>query len=369
MMNILITGKNGFIARNLSLRINSLDYLKVFEWSISEGYSKLRELLDKADIIVHLASAIKAADEGFVFQQNENLTIEIEKHLSSISSPKKLIFASSTKLDQTEYGRSKIWSEKVFMELSKKTKVECVCVRIPGVFGKFSRPNHNSVVSTFCYNAVKGRELKVHEYNKLLQLVYIDQIVDIFCNLIENSHGSFVHVVDHCYEVSIGKLKEKILKFSELSKHDKLPFFKTDFDKELYSTYKWFEDSRVPDTMVSHKDPRGVFAELLKLEGSGQISFCTIEVGKSRGNHYHHTKWERFFILDGVVQFVFRDLVTGETNKVVINANNERIQAIDSTPGIVHSLENIGDCKVSLVVWANEIFDRNRPDTYEYGNI
>ena len=365
-MNILITGKNGFIARNLSLRINALDYLTVYEWSVSEGYNKLRDLLDKVDVIVHLASAIRAADEGIVFQQNEDLTIEIEKHLSSISSPKKLIFASSTKLDQTEYGRSKIWSEKVFMGLSKKTRVDCICVRIPGIFGKFSRPNHNSVVSTFCHNAVKGVELKVHEYDKLLHLVYIDQIVDLFCNLIEKSQGSFVHEVDHSYEISIGKLKEKILYFSELSKYGKLPLFKTDFDRELYSTYKWFEGPCASNTMVSHKDPRGVFAELLKLDGSGQVSFCTIEVGKSRGNHYHHTKWERFFILDGVVKFMFKDLVTGEINKVVINANNERIQAIDSTPGVVHSIENVGDCKVNLLVWANEIFDKNRPDTYEY---
>lgn len=363
-MNILITGKNGFIAQNLALKLQSFEQFTIDTWSILDGFPCLRELTEKSDVIVHLASEITGGQRGNIQEQNQVLTNEIERLLRSKSSPTKLVFASSTKLDDTEYGISKRESERVFMALSESNDVECICVRLPATFGKFARPNHNSVVSTFCYNAVHGLELEVHQQNKSLYLVYIDEVLNEFCRLIEDSTGSFVHTIDHRYEVTIENLKEKILGFSQLSKFDKLPHLYDSFDKELYSTYKWFEGSHSVDTMVSHEDHRGVFTELLKFAGSGQVSFCTIEVGESRGKHYHHTKWERFFVLEGTAKFEFKDLTSGECFVEVIAADDKQIKAIDSTPGILHSIKNVGERQIKMVVWANEIFDRNKPDTY-----
>jgi UDP-2-acetamido-2,6-beta-L-arabino-hexul-4-ose reductase len=363
-VKILVTGTNGFLARNLLLRLRSSDQFLVETWSSADGATKLKGALKNNQIIFHLASAIRSETQGHITEQNEWLVDEIHRELANARDKKKLIFASTSKLDGTEYALSKQYAEKKFTELSKHPKVTCTCIRLPSIFGKFSRPNHNSVVSTFCYNAINNIELNIHKDAQKLRLIYVDDVIDIFINHIKNTSNSIVYEVKPTYEIQLEELKEKIIHFASISNSDPLPNLGNEFDKRLFSTFKWFEGSIKNSKLTTHVDERGLFAELIKLDGSGQVSFFTIEVGHARGGHYHDTKWERFFIIDGVVKFLFEDLTTGERYDIECAARDCGITTIDSVPGVVHTIENIGKCRAKLVVWANEIFDQKNPDTY-----
>ena len=363
-MRVLVTGRNGFLARNLLLRLYADDRFVVDTWSAGDGISKLRKLMKSNDIIVHLASAIRSEIPNQIIEQNERLVDQIYDELAKSNEEKKLIFSSTTKLDNTEYGLSKKYAEKKFANLGKVSKVTCISVRLPSIFGKFSRPNHNSVVATFCYNAVNGYELVVHNAAPNLNLIYVDDVVEILLDLIENPIDSSIREVAPVYSISLNDLKQKLITYSKLSKSGPLPYLGNEFDKRLFSTLKWFEGVDRPTMYQTHVDERGLFSELIKFEGSGQVSYFTIEKDKQRGGHFHDTKWERFFVLEGRVKFIFDEFMSGKRTYVECAAKEGKLASIDTIPGVIHAIENVGGCQAKLVVWANEHFDLKNPDTY-----
>ena len=363
-MKILVTGRNGFLARNLLLRLNADDRFAVDTWSAADGISKLRKSIKSNEIIVHLASAIRSEIPNLINEQNEWLIDQIRDELAKSKEEKKLIFSSTAKLDNTEYGLSKKYAEKKFTNLGKVSKVSCVSVRLPSIFGKFSRPNHNSVVATFCYNAVNGRELVVHNAAPKLKLIYVDDVVEILLGLIKNPIESSIHEVAPIYSINLSDLKQKLITYSKLSKSDPLPHLGNEFEKRLFSTFKWFQGIDKPKICQTHVDKRGLFAELIKFEGSGQLSYFTIEEGKQRGGHFHNTKRERFFVLEGRVKFIFDEIRSGKRYEVECAAQDGSLASIDTIPGVVHAIENLGEGQAKLVVWANEVFDLKNPDTY-----
>jgi len=324
------------------------------------------ELLKNTDFIMHLAGENRPKDNKEFIRNNINLTHKICKCVSQSKKKIPIAFASSIQAEHENlYGQSKKRAEDILKSYSLKNKSEVYIYRLPGVFGKWCKPNYNSVVATFCYNSVNGFSLNIHNPDKKVQLIYIDDLINNFVNLITDTKSNHDLIISPSYEISIKELAEKISSFK--SNRDDL--FVDDLGegltKKLYSTYiSYLKPIDFSYTYSRHEDTRGVFSEIVKSFKSGQMAYFSINPGEIRGNHYHHTKTEKFFVIEGCVVFKYMNIQSGENYEVTIHANDCR--AIESIPGWTHSLKNDTHEKAIVILWSNEIFDKEKPDTFNF---
>ena len=364
-MKVLITGRSGFIAQNLIHTLRAQKEHSIVTWSKSDGLKELGKHVESSEIIIHLASAITNYAEGLLLEENTKLDSFLSSRLRSTKNPVKLVFTSTTKLDNSEYSESKISSENLFFELNKSKNVEVFCLRLPAIFGKWSKPNHNSVVATYCYNAINNFDLIVDDDKKILKLIHIDDIVEKICECFEKStFEKGLILINHKYEIKLNDLKRTIIKFVQINGALEAPVFESELTKNLYSTFKWFDQHYETTQVVGKSDERGSFFELLKMGVAGQVSYFTTEPGQKRGNHFHNTKIERFYILEGSVRFGFLDLKSDEKKFLEVHALNGNIEMVETTVGVLHELENIGLRQLKIICWANEVFDEENPDTF-----
>jgi UDP-2-acetamido-2,6-beta-L-arabino-hexul-4-ose reductase len=275
-----------------------------------------------------------------------------------------LILASSAQADlDNPYGRSKRAAEKLVSDLAETLKLPTVIFRLPGVFGKWCRPNYNSVVATFCHNIARNQPIEIHDPNSKLQLVYVDDVVTALIAAIDTEHeGVTLGKARPEYTISLAELAVQIRAFRACRTSLETERVGKGLIRALYATYvSYLPVESVVYPVPKHADERGVFVEMLKTPDAGQFSYFTAYPGVTRGEHYHHTKSEKFLVIKGRALFRFRHLLTNQ--RFEIETSGEKPQIVDTMPGWSHDITNIGDEEMVVMLWANENFDRDRPDT------
>jgi len=366
---ILITGANGFIGKNLIVRLNEGQDAIVTTFLRGDDVLSLPKLVSKSDVVVHLAGENRPVNEAAFDHVNAGLTsslchaIEKEYKLNGRHIP--LVLASSTQASlDNPYGRSKLSAELSVHELASETGNPCVIFRLPGVFGKWCKPNYNSVVATFCYNYAHGLPVKVDNPEHIVRLVYIDDVITaMLASLDSPALGCVQAQVEPEYAVALSELANQIRAFSACRSTLMSERVGTGFVRALYATYvSYLPIEKFSYELKKNVDARGVFVEMLKTPDSGQFSFFTAPPGVTRGGHYHHTKTEKFLVVQGQALFRFRNITTNES--IELQICSDLPQVVDSIPGWVHDITNTGDTILVVMLWANEIFDKANPDTF-----
>tara|TARA_B100000963_G_scaffold361806_1_gene399821 strand:+ start:28611 stop:29711 length:1101 start_codon:yes stop_codon:yes gene_type:complete len=360
-MKVLVTGSNGFIAKNLICHLESAPKIELLKFNRSHDEDVLFNLIDQASIIFHLAGVNRPAHTGDFKSDNVDLTRKIVDRLKHTNKKKKIIFSSSIKSKEDNvYGKSKAEAETLLKKLSKKKNLNIVIYRLTNVFGKWSKPNYNSVVSTFCYNTLNSKRININDPETVLKLIYIDDLVANFMQQVNAPLTKRMPTSVKSYKIKLGKLANIICSFKDLSKHGKVGLGLT---RALYSTYiSYKRPNQFTSQLIENKDLRGKFFELIKTNESGQFSFFTAKAGVTRGGHYHHTKTEKFIVVKGSAIFKFKHVVTGE--KFSIEVAEHKPQIVETVPGWAHNITNNGSTEMIALVWANEVFNPLLPDTY-----
>ena len=365
-MNVLVTGSNGFIGKNLIIRLNELG-ISTDEFTRSNSIMDLQKLIKKSDFIVHLAGENRPKDENDFEAVNSGLTSLICDYIRLIKKNIPIIFASSSQVEKDNpYGKSKLSAEISVNNLTKDTGNSSYIYRLPGVFGKWCKPNYNSVVATFCHNISNNLPIHISNPSFELNLVYIDDVVEEFIQVIQGGGGSEnIQSVQPEYKIKLGDLSTQIQNFKE--SRDSLITEKvgSGIVRKLYSTYlSYLSPAQFAYSIPSYGDERGMFAEMIKTKDSGQFSFFTAGPGIRRGGHYHHSKNEKFLVVQGKARFGFRNLGSGETHEII--STSKELKIVETVPGWSHDITNIGTNDMIVILWANEIFDPDNPDTITY---
>jgi UDP-2-acetamido-2,6-beta-L-arabino-hexul-4-ose reductase len=325
----------------------------------------LSDHLSRADSVIHLAGENRPKDDNLYKLVNLGLTEEICKILKDNQRDIPIIFSSSRQASEDNlYGQSKFAAEEVLKDLSLTNGNEILIYRLPGVFGKWSKPNYNSVVATFCNNIANDLPIAINNPNLNLKLVYIDDVIESFLlnvNKFQEKQITEINVNPE-YEITLKDLSDKIEAFKYSRNSLKSDRVGEGLVRALYATYlSYLPHSKFSYELPVHADERGVFVEMLKTPDTGQFSFFTAHPGITRGGHYHDTKNEKFLVINGEACFKFRHMITNET--VTIKTSGKSPKIVETIPGWAHDITNIGDNEMFVALWANEIFDHGRPDT------
>jgi len=369
-MKVLITGSNGFIAQNLGIRLKELEHFEVINFSKQTPEQDLGKLVTDIDAVVHLAGVNRPPSPEEFIAGNTGLTETLSEALLSSGRAIPVIFSSSTQatLDNA-YGNSKLAAELALRNYATQSGAAIYIYRLPNVFGKWCKPNYNSAVATFCHNISKDLPIQINDKNAPLSLVYVDDVVDEFISILKalgSKDASEItqefYTIPVQYQTTVGQLAEQ-LEFFKNSRNTLITEpVGTGLTRALYSTYVSY---LLPDDFAyqvpKFGDPRGVFVEMLKTKDSGQFSYFTAHPGITRGGHYHHSKTEKFLVIKGQARFGFRHILTDETFSLLTSGDLPTI--VETIPGWTHDITNVGDDEMIVMLWANEIFDRDRPDT------
>ena len=364
---VLITGADGFIGKNLQVRLRELPGFSVLPFVRGDDVNQLPTLLAKADVVIHLAGENRPQDEIAFAQVNTGLTVALcnalKKEADRSGRKLPLLLASSIQAERDNaYGRSKLAAEHAAQNLAESIGNAVVIFRLPGVFGKWCKPNYNSVVATFCHNLAQGLPIQIHDPDAELKLVYVDDVVLALIAALDAPVGVTHGEVAPVYETKLGELAIQIKAFDDCRTTLLSERVGAGFIRALYATYvSYLPKERFSYELPNHSDPRGVFVEMLKTPDSGQFSYFTAHPGITRGGHYHHTKTEKFLVMKGRALFRFRHVLTNEL--VELNTSGDKPQVVDTIPGWTHDITNVGDDELIVMLWANENFDRQRPDT------
>jgi UDP-2-acetamido-2,6-beta-L-arabino-hexul-4-ose reductase len=363
-MRIVLTGADGFIGQNLRLRLTELGHTDVTAITRDGGEAALRAALARADFVFHLAGVNRPQDPADFETGNAGVTRVLCEALSSTGRSVPVVFASSTQagLDNA-YGRSKRAAEDELLRYSSASGAPVHIFRLPNVFGKWARPNYNSVVATFCHNIARGLPISIHDRDAPVRLVYIDDVIAAFAQLLRASTPDGGRVeAGPVYDTTVGELADTLNGFASSRETLMSARVGSGLLRALYSTYiSYLPPPAFAYDVPSHADPRGVFVEMLKTPDCGQFSYFTAHPGVTRGEHYHHSKTEKFLVISGTAHYGFRHVVTGETHEIVVHGGDGRI--VETVPGWTHNITNVGDDELIVMLWANEVFDRERPDT------
>jgi UDP-2-acetamido-2,6-beta-L-arabino-hexul-4-ose reductase len=365
---ILVTGANGFIGKNLVVRLNEIAGITVSTFVRGCDTTQLPQLMAQTDAVVHLAGENRPADESAFSQVNAGLTSAlcdaIQQTCEATGRCVPLVLASSTQVERdTPYGRSKLAAEQAVHSLARATGNPCIVFRLPGVFGKWCRPNYNSVVATFCYNVARDLPIQISDPDASVRLVYVDDVVSALLAALQAPVPGYTQgAVAPEYIITLGELAAQIRAFTDCRTTLMSERVGTGLVRALYATYvSYLPKEKFLYEVPQHVDPRGVFVEMLKTPDNGQFSYFTARPGITRGGHYHHTKTEKFLVIKGEALFRFRHLLTDEL--VEFRVSGTTPQVVDTVPGWSHDITNVGDDDMVVMLWANENFDRQRPDT------
>ena len=366
MTKVLVTGSKGFIGRNLVTRLLRHEDVTVEEFDSSMKESELASKIDDCSVIFHLAGVNRPNDESDFQTVNAGLTNEIVNQVSITGAKPLIVFASSIQADlDNPYGRSKLDAEEILIAANESLAIPIAIYRLPGVFGKWSRPNYNTVVATFCHNIARGLEITVSDPEREIELAYVDDVVECFAKHIDRHEekSQVFHCVEKTYAVKLSELAERIRNIHNSRESLQMIDFDDELNQCLFPTYLSFvENDQWAKPVQMRTDDRGWLFELIKSPHFGQIFVSTTKPGVTRGNHYHDSKVEKFCLIKGKGLIRFRHLANDEIVEYPVSDENVRI--VDIPPGYTHSIENVGDVEMIVLFWASEIFDSEVPDTY-----
>ena len=394
-MKILVTGSKGFVGKNLvaSLknikdgkeRTKSFFVEEIYEYDIDTDSSLLDTYCKDCDFVFNLAGVNRPKDNDEFMQSNfcfaSTLLDTLKKHNNTCP----IMLSSSIqatligRYGTSDYGKSKLAGEELFFDYSKETGAKVLVYRFPNLFGKWCRPNYNSAVATFCNNIANDLDIQVNDRSTELELLYIDDLVEEMLSALTNDehHCNYdgLNVVDnntgkYCYvptthKATLGEIVDLLESFKNQPNTLVMPEIPNNsFAKKLYSTYlSYLSKEKAIFDLKMNKDDRGSFTELLKTENCGQFSVNISKPGITKGQHWHHSKWEFFIVVSGKALIQERRIDSNEVIEFEVSGDN--IQAIHMLPGYTHNIINLSDTQdLVTVMWANEAFDPNHPDTF-----
>ena len=371
-MKVLITGANGFVGKNLQLHLAERQDVEVFCFTREHSAAQLPALLQGVDFVFHLAGINRPQDPAEFVTGNADLTRALCDAVASVadSTGRKIpvVYTSSIQAAyDNPYGASKRAAEDALYALQRDHGVPVHVFRLPNVFGKWCKPNYNSAVATFCHNIARDLPIQINEPAAPVKLVYVDDVIGRFLQLMDGADAAvdadgFATVTPQ-YDSTVGELAGLIQAFKDSRQTLVSERVGTGLVRALYATYvSYLPVEAFTYTVPMYGDPRGVFAEMLKTPDCGQFSYFTAHPGITRGGHYHHTKTEKFLVIKGQARFKFRHMQTGQSHELVTSGSKAEI--VETVPGWTHDITNIGDDEMIVMLWANEIFDRQRPDTF-----
>lgn len=365
MRTVLITGGRGFLGRNLAAHLAEHKNCVIRVLHRESTTEDLKKFLLEADVIFHLAGVNRPGDASEFESGNVGLTQRICRILREAGHSPKIIFSSSIQAQAVNpYGASKAKSEDVLRQFSAETGACVRIYRLKNLFGKWCRPNYNSVIATFCHNIAKDLPIFVSDPVHEVELSYVDDVVVEFLGEIDGRETSIVAGgAIPSYKIQLGDLAGRIQAFHEMRATLELPDFAEWFNRALYATYLSYVPSSARQYQLQIKsDARGSLAEFVKEKHFGQVFVSRTNPGVTRGNHYHHTKAEKFFVVEGDALIRMRSSEGGTIEKYAVSGSS--YQVIDIPPGLIHSITNIGTGEMVTLFWSSEMFDPDRPDTY-----
>ncbi len=378
-MNVLITGAKGFVGKNLVCALKNIKDGKdrthpeitideIFEFDVDTDSALLDGFCEGADFVFHLAGVNRPENEEDFMRGNFGFTSDLLNTLKKHGNCAPIMISSSIQAElDNPYGKSKKAGEDLIFSYGEEAGVKVLVYRFPNLFGKWCRPNYNSAVATFCYNIAHDLPITVNNRQHMMTLCYIDDVVaELIAALSgnETKDGEFCKVpVEH--KITLGEIADLIYLFNDQPKTLVMPEIPDNsFAKKLYSTYlSYLPKEKAAFPLKMNTDDRGSFTELLKTEKCGQFSVNISKPGITKGQHWHHTKWEFFIVVSGKALIQQRKIGTDEV--LNFEVSGEKIEAVHMLPGYTHNIINLSD-KEDLVtlMWANEQFDPNKPDTF-----
>lgn len=365
-MKVLVTGAKGFIGRNLIAYLRSIDDIEVIEYDINNSIEEMESYITSIDFIYHLAGVNRPQTIEEFYQGNRDLTSNIINLLQARKLHIPFLYTSSIQATKdNDYGKSKKEAEDIINQYGQNAPV--YLYRLHNVFGKWCMPNYNSVVATFCYNIAHDLDITISDPNIELELIYIDDIIKTFASFltkeIPNKNNDDYYYISPVYKKSLGEIVNLITEFKTAMNSINVPQTGDEFVKKLFSTYiSYIDIDKMSVIGKMNIDERGSFTELAHTTTSGQFSVSVSKPRVIRGNHYHHTKIERFIVVKGQAEISFRHIENKEI--YTYHVNDSKLEIITIPPGYTHKIENTGQDEMILFIWCNEIFDKNNPDTY-----
>lgn len=365
-MKVLVTGANGFVGKNLISHLSLNKEIEVLKYDIDSTEEDLDKYTKECDFVYHLAGVNRPQNTSEYMEGNLGFTNILLNKLIENNNKCPIMISSSIQAElENDYGKSKKAGEDLIFKYGKENNVKTYVYRFPNLFGKWCRPNYNSVIATFCNNIANNLEIIVNDGNKELNLAYIDDVCEelIEC-LSDNAHRKDnYYYVPITYTKTLGYIANLIKSFKENDRGIMVPSTGDEFTKKLYATYiSYVPLKEMVVDLEEHRDDRGLFCELVRTKEAGQVSVSTTNLEVVRGGHYHHTKMERFIVIKGKAKIKFEHVITHETYEFEVSS--DKLQYVTIPVGYQHSINNIGDNELILILWANELFDPNRTDTY-----
>ena len=395
-MNILVTGAKGFVGKNLVENLKCIKDGKnttrpelrideIYEYDVESDKKQLFYYCERADFVFNLAGVNRPKDDEEFMKGNFGFASELLEALKRYKNTCPVMLSSSVqatlagRFQTSEYGKSKLAGEELFFDYSRETGAKVLVYRFPNLFGKWCRPNYNSAVATFCYNTANDLPLTINDRNTVLELLYIDDLVEGLLDALEGKaqyceyegveakgekDGRYAYIpVTH--KVTLGEIVDTLEKFKTQPESLIMPEIPAgSFAKKLYSTYlSYLPKEKISFPLKMNVDNRGSFTELLKTTSCGQFSVNISKPGITKGEHWHNTKWEFFIVVSGKALIQERKIGTDEILEFYVSG--EKIEAVHMLPGYTHNIINLSDTEdLITLMWANESFDKNRPDTF-----
>lgn len=364
-MRILVTGANGFIAKNLLMRLQEKGGVDVVLFTRANSVSELPAMLEAVDWVFHLAGINRPETPEEFITGNSGLTQQLCEAVKAGGRKVPVVYTSSIQAERNnDYGNSKRAAEDALLALHQSNENPVFIYRLPNVFGKWARPNYNSVVATFCHNISRDLPIRIDDPADVIRVVYVDDVVASFMNLLNgvDQKAPFAEAVPE-YEISVGELADQLKRFKATRDNLITEPVGKGMVRALYATYvSYLPPDYFKYSVPQYGDERGVFVEMLKTPDAGQFSFFTAHPGVTRGGHYHHSKTEKFLVIRGEACFRFRHMITGEFYELYTSGVNPEV--VETVPGWTHDITCVGSGELVCMLWANEIFDRSNPDTF-----
>lgn len=365
-MKILVTGAKGFIGKNLIAELRNRKYDDIFEFDKETDSKLLDNYCKDADFVFHLAGVNRPKEQSEFMEGNFGFTSELLNALRKYENFCPIMLSSSIQAEMgNPYGESKKAGEDLLFNYSEETGAKVLIYRFPNVFGKWCRPNYNSAIATFCHNIAHDLPIQVNNPTVVMNLVYIDDVVNELINALESKENKSEEFckVPVVHTITLGEIVDLIYSFKKSREDRSVPNMTDVFTKNLYSTYlSYLPEDKFSYELKMNVDQRGSFTEFIKTPERGQVSVNISKPGITKGNHWHHTKNEKFLVVSGIGVIRFRKIDSDEVIEYFVSG--DKMEVVDIPTGYTHNIGNLGDTDMVTIMWANEPFDSDKPDTY-----
>ncbi len=377
-MKVLVTGARGFVGKNLIAQLNNIKdgkdqtvaistELEIFEFDIDIDENLLDKYCAECDFVFNLAGVNRPENQDEFMKGNFGFASKLLDTLKKHNNKCPIMISSSTQATlDNPYGKSKKAGEDLILEYADQTGAQALIYRFPNVFGKWCKPNYNSAVATFCNNIANGLPITVNDRSTVMNLVYIDDVVGELVNAMlgkANKLEDGFCYVDVVHKTTLGEIVDLLNSFKNSRKDLTVPKLDDSFTKKLYSTYlSYLPEDDFSYPLKMNIDDRGSFTEFIRTEDRGQFSVNISKSGITKGNHWHHTKNEKFLVVSGKGVIRFRKI--DDDNIIEYFVSGEKLEVVDIPVGYTHNIENLGNADMVTLMWCNECFDPKRPDTF-----